>query len=130
MENEITLRPIYADTDAEGVVYYATYLAWLEKGRTELIRDTGFTVADLRSQGLIFAVRKVSLDYFQPAHYDELLLVRTRVTEVKGARIVFEQAVVHRETKQILLQGSVLLIAVDVDTFKPKRVPAALVDRI
>ena len=124
--NEILLRPIYADTDAEGVVYYATYLAWMEKGRTELIRQMGCCVADFKNDGLIFAVRNVNLDYFAPAHYDEELLVQTKILNIKDACLTFEQAVVLKETAQVLVQGTILLVALDAESFKPRRVPKLL----
>ena len=130
MTNEFLLRPIYADTDAEGVVYYATYLAWMEKGRTELIRQTGVNVAEIKNSGVIFAVRNVNLDYFAPAHYDEELLVQTKVLCVKGACLTFEQAVVLKETGQVLVKGTIILVALDAENFKPTRVPKSMVDMI
>ncbi len=90
MPNELILRPIYADTDAEGVVYYAVYLEWMERGRTETIRDTGYTVADFKKEGIIFAVRRAEIDYYAPARYDELILIKTKIVEIKGATITFE----------------------------------------
>ena len=126
MINEITIRPIYADTDAEGVVYYARYLEWLEKGRTEYLRDAGYTVNQLKQDGVLFAVRNVNLDYLQPGRYDDDLRVRTSVVESKGSRIVFAQEVVNVQTGQVLVSGQILLITLAVNTFKPRRVPEGL----
>jgi acyl-CoA thioester hydrolase len=138
MRHQITLRPIYADTDAEGVVYYGTYLAWLEKGRTELFRAAGFTVADLKDQGILFAVRHAGLDYRYPARYDELLAVQSEITEVRGSRIAFQHAITwikentitneqDTEANSILLQATIELVCLDADTFRPRRVPPRLV---
>jgi tol-pal system-associated acyl-CoA thioesterase len=127
MPNELTIRPIYADTDAEGVVYYAVYLEWMEKGRTELIRDTGYTVADFKKDEVIFAVRRAEIDYHFPARYDDLILIKTKVTGVRGATITFEHEIINKETNQLLVIGKILLAALKSESLKPMRVPERLI---
>ncbi|MBI3814184.1 MAG: YbgC/FadM family acyl-CoA thioesterase [Nitrospinae bacterium] len=126
MTNEFIIRPIYADTDAEGVVYYAVYLAWMEKGRTELIRDTGYSVADLKKEGVIFAVRRAEIDYHASARYDEPILMRTKVVEIKGATITFEHEIINKESGQLLVSGRILLAALKSESLKPTRIPERL----
>ncbi|MBI3584047.1 MAG: YbgC/FadM family acyl-CoA thioesterase [Nitrospinae bacterium] len=127
MPNELILRPIYADTDAEGVVYYAVYLEWMEKGRTETIRDTGYTVADFKNEGIIFAVRRAEIDYHASARYDELILMRTKVVEIKGATITFEHEIINKKTEQLLVGGKILLVALKSESLKPIRIPEKLI---
>ncbi|MEK6589155.1 MAG: thioesterase family protein [Nitrospinota bacterium] len=127
MPNELILRPIYADTDAEGVVYYAVYLTWMEKGRTELIRDTGYSVADFKKEGIIFAVRHIEVNYHAPARYDEHILIRTKIAEIKGVTITFEHEIINKETEQLLVSGRMVLVALKSESFKPTRVPERFV---
>jgi len=127
MPNELILRPIYADTDAEGVVYYAVYLEWMEKGRTETIRDTGYTVADFKKEGIIFAVRRAEIDYHAPARYDEVISIKTKITEIKGATITFEHEIINKETEQLLVGGKILLVALKSESLKPIRIPEKLI---
>ena len=126
MPNELILRPIYADTDAEGVVYYAVYLEWMERGRTETIRDTG-SVADFKREGIIFAVRRAEIDYHAPARYDELISIKTKITEIKGATITFEHEIINKETEQLLVGGKILLVALKSESLKPIRIPEKLI---
>ncbi|MBL9060646.1 MAG: YbgC/FadM family acyl-CoA thioesterase, partial [Mangrovicoccus sp.] len=86
--HEITIRVYYEDTDLAGIVYYANYLRFIERGRSELLRDAGIDQVRLKDEaGLVFAVRRVEADYLSPAKFDDLLTVRTRVTGETGARI-------------------------------------------
>ena len=124
--NTINIRPIYADTDSGGVVYYATYLAWMEKGRTELIRDLGFSVKTLQSNGLLFAVKSVNLQYNYPTFYDDNLEVQTTITESKGAKVYFYQQIFNLDTQQKAVYGDILLVALNSKTFKPTRIPDEL----
>ena len=86
------VRVYYEDTDAGGVVYYANYLKFMERARTEWLRTRGFEQDVLiKEQDLVFAVRSLSIDYLRPARLDDLLQVRVTVSELRRASIVFEQ---------------------------------------
>jgi acyl-CoA thioester hydrolase len=83
------LRPLFADVDAMDVVYYGNYLKYFEKGRAELMRAAGSPYSALHAMGIHMPVTEASLHYLQPAHYDELLIVETRVAWVKKASMQF-----------------------------------------
>lgn len=93
MPHRFDLRVYYEDTDLAGIVYYANYLKFIERGRSEMLRATGVDQLVLRARGMVFAVRRVEADYLLPATYDDLLQVRTRVFAVTGARITLQQSV-------------------------------------
>jgi len=88
------LRVYYEDTDSVGIVYYANYLKFAERGRTEMLRAAGVEHSVIwRTHGVGFAVRKVTADYLRPARLDDLLTVHTRMTSVGGASLILEQTV-------------------------------------
>ena len=88
------LRVYYEDTDAEGIVYYANYLKFAERGRTEMLRAAGIEHSVFwRRHGVGFAVRKVTADYLAPARLDDALAVHTRITSIRGASLLVEQII-------------------------------------
>ena len=92
--HRLTLRVYYEDTDLAGVVYYANYLRFIERGRSEALRDLGLDqVALKRDLGLVFVVRRLTVDYLAPALFDDMLEVRTRVTRLRGASVEMSQEV-------------------------------------
>jgi acyl-CoA thioester hydrolase len=94
MGHQFDLRVYYEDTDLAGIVYYANYLKFIERARSEWVRGLGVDQAALKAEGgLVFAVRRVVADYLRPAVYDDLLQVRTELLEVTGARLRLEQGV-------------------------------------
>jgi acyl-CoA thioester hydrolase len=96
------LRVFYEDTDAGGVVYYANYLKFAERARTELLRAFGVSQKALaEASGAIFAVRRVEADFLSPAHLDDELEVRTKVLEHGGARVAMGQ-VIGRDEKDLV----------------------------
>ena len=122
--HRLMLRVYYEDTDLAGVVYYANYLRFLERGRTEWARERGVDQGRLRAEeGLVFAVRRVEADYLSRARFDDLLEVRTEVLGATGARLLLAQEVWRGEAK--LLAARVTLVAMDA-TGKPRRIPAQL----
>jgi len=96
MPHLFALRVYYEDTDLAGIVYYANYLKFIERARTEWVRALGVDQGRLRAgQGVVFAVRRVEADYLRPAKFDDELVVETRLVALTGARIVLEQVVVR-----------------------------------
>ena len=91
--HRLALRVYYEDTDLAGIVYYANYLKFIERGRSEMNRAAGVDQVALRAQGRVFAVRRVEADYLAPARFDDLLEVQSAVTGMTGARILLNQAV-------------------------------------
>ena len=90
------LRVYYEDTDLAGIVYYANYLKFIERARSEWVRGLGIDQALLRAkQGIVFAVRRVEADYLRPAVFDDVLSVHTTLADHSGARLVLDQAVLR-----------------------------------
>jgi acyl-CoA thioester hydrolase len=109
--HEHTLRVYYEDTDLAGIVYYANYLKFIERGRSEWVRLRGVDQAALRAEtGIVFAVRRVEADYLRPAVFDDVLTVTTELVELGGARIVLDQAVLRRDER--LFTARVVLVCV------------------
>lgn len=124
MIHSLTLRVYYEDTDLAGIVYYANYLKFIERGRSEWLRSLGFDQAGLKADaGLVFAVRRLEADYLLPARFDDLLAVDTRLLELTGARIVLAQEV--RRGDERLFAALVTLACLN-DAGAPARVPPAL----
>ena len=103
------LRVYYEDTDLAGIVYYANYLRFIERARSEWVRGLGIDQALLRAkQGIVFAVRRVEADYLRPAVFDDVLSVQTVLADHSGARLVLDQAVLRGE--QTLFTARVTLV--------------------
>ncbi len=116
------LRVYYEDTDMAGIVYYANYLKFIERGRTEWVRGLGVEQGRLKADlGIVFAVRRIEADYLKPARLDDELRVTTRVVAVGGARIVLEQAVLRAGEQ--LFGAQVTLVCLS-DSGTAQRFPA------
>lgn len=125
MTHAIPVRVYYEDTDAGGIVYYANYLKFLERGRTDYLRDLGVAQRQLaESTGLAFAVRAISADYLKPARLDDELLVATTVGEVGRAQVTFVQSV--RRADETLLTATVRVACLDLARGKPAAMPRDL----
>lgn len=123
------VRVYYEDTDAGGVVFYARYLAYMERARTEWLRALGFDNSSLAAGSrVVFAVRHVELDYLRPARLDDELKVSARLVDVRRASLTFEQHV--RRLDEVLCRGRVQIVCVDNERFKPTAIPAELLDSI
>jgi len=124
--HRFTLRVYYEDTDLAGIVYYANYLKFIERGRSEWLRDLGVDQAGLKAdQGVVFAVRRVEADYLKPARYDDLLTVTSSFVEQSGARLVLSQAVLRGEV--VLFSAQVTLVCLDA-AGRARRVPDLFAD--
>lgn len=120
------VRIYYEDTDNGGVVYYANYLKFMERARTEWLRHHGVEQDELlREERVIFAVRSASVDFLKPAHFNDLLLVSARPVKRGGASLTFEQTV-YRDGVQaeILCTGRVRVACLGADDFRPRPLPA------
>lgn len=117
----IPLRVYYEDTDAAGIVYYASYLRFIERGRTEFLRALGHDQHLLMRQGVAFAVRSVVAEYLKPARLDEQLTVDTEVAELGGAQVVFAQRIVRGE--DLLLDAKIRVACIDPASGRPIRIP-------
>ena len=116
------IRVYYEDTDLAGIVYYANYLKFIERARTEWVRSVGIDQTALkRDAGVVFAVRRVEADYLAPAIFEDVLTVETRTTTISGARIVLTQDVLRKDTR---LFASVVTLVALTDQGRPARLPA------
>jgi len=116
------LRVYYADTDAGGVVYHASYLRFAEQARTEMLRDAGFEhAALLKKTGIAFAVRHLEIDYRRPAMLDDLLTVETQLTHLGNARMDMEQ--VFLKDGESIVTIHLTLVCMDIHTQKAARLP-------
>jgi len=123
MSHRFPVRVYYEDTDLAGIVYYANYLKFIERGRSEWVRDIGVDQAAMkRDEGVVFAVRRVEADYLSPAHYDDQLVVTTDVDKVSGARLILRQTV--ERNGDVLFDALVTIVAIG-ETGAPARLPAA-----
>lgn len=116
------VRIYYEDTDAGGVVYHARYLHFFERARTELLRGLGFSQQLLLAQeNIAFVVKTMQIDYDYPAKLDDLLFVKTQVSELKGATLMFSQ--VLKRDDVVLCQAKVKIACVDLNKMKPVAIP-------
>lgn len=122
MTHSMDIRVYYEDTDAGGIVYYANYLKFCERGRTELLRDAALENTSIAERhGVLFVVRHLEADYFAPAFLDDEITVKTTVEDIRGASFVMEQSVFRRD--ELLFKMCVTLVCVDTNNKKPVRVP-------
>ena len=124
MTHRFGLRVYYEDTDLAGIVYYANHLKFIERARTEWVRDLGVDQARLRAEtGVVFAVRRIEADYLRPAKFDDELVVETRAVAVTGARIVLEQDILRLGER---LFAAVVTLVCLTDDGHPARLPPLL----
>lgn len=126
---KIPIRVYYEDTDCGGVVYYANYLRFFERGRTEFFRETGVSIPELQERGFFFLVRKAEIEYLSPCRYDDLLTVETRVSAVTGATVAFSQSIIKQGGNEVMARGLVVLVSVG-KTNRPIRLPKEVRDAV
>jgi acyl-CoA thioester hydrolase len=119
------VRIYYDDTDAGGVVYHANYLRYMERGRTENLRDHGLSVQVMHDAGIIFPVVAIEINYRAPARLDDLLEVETVILAVKNSSFVAGQRVLRKEDGKLLVEAKVTLACVG-EGLRARRLPADL----
>lgn len=123
-------RVYWEDTDGGGVVYYANYLKFLERARTEWLRAGGHSQTALAADpGVLFAVAEVSIRFHRPARLDDLLVITCQPTMDGATTMLFKQQV-HRESEhgELLAAASVRVVCVGSDSFRPRRVPHSIIE--
>lgn len=112
--HELELRVRYAETDQMGVVYHTNYLVWCEIGRTELIRAlSGMSYATLEAEGVALAVADLSIRYHGAAKYDNLIRVKTTLTDARSRSVTFEYLISNAETGERLASARTVLVSLD-----------------
>lgn len=120
--HQFQVRVYFEDTDTGRIVYYANYLKYIERARTELLRDLGIESSDLMNEhGIAFAVRKCAVDYLKPAVLDDVLRIETDVVKVGGASLELRQTVFRHD--DILVSADIKLGSLDLSRGKPKAIP-------
>ncbi len=121
MTHKLDIRVYYEDTDMAGIVYYANYLRYIERARSDWVRGLGIDQKAMKEQGQVFVVRRVEADYLSSARLDDELVVDTDVLQVTGARLVMDQWV-KRGDEAIF--HAVVTVVVVTDTGQVARMPA------
>lgn len=123
----LAIRIYYEDTDAGGVVYYANYLKFLERARTEWLRSFGFEQDQLREQeGIIFAVRSANVRYRQAARFNQQIISSVDDFSLKRASIGLKQSIVMQDGRSEVVNAEVNIVCLDCDKFSPKPIPERL----
>lgn len=122
------VRVYYEDTDSGGVVYYANYLKYMERARTEWLRHLGFEQDELaRNENVLFAVRRAEVDYLRPARFNDALQVITSIVECGRASLTFEQRIAKSEQDgELLCSGRIRVACLDAGNFRPRGLPEHL----
>jgi acyl-CoA thioester hydrolase len=123
-----SIRVYYEDTDAAGIVYYANYLRFLERGRTEFLRALGHSQQQLMTEGVAFAVRSVSAEYLKPAKLDDVLTVETGVDSLGRAQMVFRQRILRDEV--LLLDAKIRIACIDPQRGRPTAMPHTIHEQL
>lgn len=117
------IRVYYEDTDMAGIVYYANYLRYIERARSDWVREIGIDQLAMKADGVVFAVRRVEADYLQPAKFDDVLAVQTTLTQLTAARMVMQQTVCRDAA--VLFAAKVTIACIGPGG-RPTRLPAEL----
>lgn len=125
----LPVRVYWEDTDAGGVVYYANYLKFMERARSEWLRSLGIDQAALaREERIQFAVVEAQVRYRQPARYDDLLDVKATVESWKGASLGFRQEIRRAADGKLLAEATIRAACLDADSLRPRPLPPALLE--
>ncbi len=125
------VRVYYEDTDSGGVVYYANYLKFMERARTEWLRHLGFEQDELiRKEAVIFAVRSVQVDYLLPARFNDELSVSAKLIEQGRASLTIDQSITRVADYALLCKGSVKIVSLQPDSFKPCAIPKNITQQL
>ncbi len=129
--SSLTVRVYYEDTDAGGVVYYANYLKYIERGRTEHLRELGFELATIANEiGIVFVVKSVKADYLLPAFLDDTIEVQTSIELVKHASLIFAQKITNKEKNTVLFNAEVKVVSVLKNNLKPCAFPQEILEKL
>lgn len=123
-KHSVDFRVYYEDTDAGGVVYYANYLKFAERARTEMLRDKGIDQSKLaENEGILFVVRHAEIDLMKPARLDDKLNIHTEITDISGVKINMTQKISANGNEVAVVKVVIASISKD---FKPIRLPETL----
>jgi len=119
----------YEDTDCGGVVYYANYLRYMERARTEYLASKGYSVKKLMDEGTVFMVLRAEVDYRSPARYGDTIEIETWVRDVTRVTMIFEHIMRDKTSRRVFVECRTKVVYVDAQT-KPKRLSAEYTEKI
>jgi acyl-CoA thioester hydrolase len=120
--SETKIRVYYEDTDQMGVVYYGKYLRYYEIGRTEMIRNLGLSYKEIEDSGILLPARSVKITYIKPAHYDDLLTIRTIIDQIPKVKFLIKGEI-YNQHNELLNEGEVVLAFFNGKTNRPCKAP-------
>lgn len=122
-EFSVEVRVRYADTDQMGVVYYANYLVWLEIARTEFLRSRGIDYRNIeREKQLALPAVEAFCKYKAPARYDDIIVIKTKISQIKNSSLRFDYELFNKESNQLLVTAYTVHVFIDKDR-RPVRIP-------
>ncbi|MCP3672292.1 MAG: tol-pal system-associated acyl-CoA thioesterase [Gammaproteobacteria bacterium] len=125
------IRVYYEDTDSGGVVYYANYLKFMERARTEWLRYLGFEQDLLAKQeGIIFAVRRAEIEFIAPARFNDALEVRVGIAELKRASMIFRHEIINPSSGTALCSGIAQIACIDATKLRPRPIPESILKEL
>ncbi|MCG8697136.1 MAG: acyl-CoA thioesterase [Bacteroidales bacterium] len=129
VSDTIELRVRYCDVDRMGYLHHGNFAAYFEVGRTELLRKHGIAYKDVEDHGIILPVRNITIDFFTPAKYDDVISITTKLEKMEGVRLIFKYTV-NNESGTKLCEGYTTLVFADAQTGKPIKVPGIFLDKL
>lgn len=129
MKHTMEVRIYYEDTDCGGVVYYANYLRYMERARTEYLVSRGYSVKKLMDEGTIFMVLRVEIDYKSPARYGDIIEVETWVRDATRLTMIFEHIMREKASGRVFVECRAKVVCVDKNG-RPKRLPDNYVEKM
>ncbi len=115
----------YHDTDAIGIVYYSSYLKFLEEGRTNFIKSKGVSVKNLHEQGRFFVIKELKVKYRSPARFGDIVICESIISKITGAQIFFSQKIYNKLNNHILVDAETVLVIIN-KHFQPIVIPESV----
>ncbi len=125
------IRIYYEDTDSGGVVYHSNYLKFMEQARSEWLRSLSIEQDELMQQtGVLFAVRKITIDYKKAARFNDVVVVVTNLTKKSGASIELNQIITNEQESVVICEADIKIVSIQAKSFKPCALPTILTNKI
>lgn len=123
------IRIRYGETDQMGYVYYGNYAQFFEIGRVEMLRSLGISYRSMEDQGIMLPVVDFSVKYIKPAHYDDLITIKTIIRKIPGVKIEFDYEI-YNEDNVLLTTANTVLVFVQKESMKPTKAPTKLIEEL
>ena len=130
LETKTSLRVRYAETDQMNVVYHGNYAQYFEVARAESIRQFGFTYKEMEALGVMMPIVDIQIKFLRPAHYDDLLTIKTQLRELPTTHKIEFHHEVYNETQELLTIGKVVLYFIDINTKARTTMPKVMIEKL